>query len=204
VSSSPRKSPKGRKGDYGSGTATNSATKPRNKNLVIVIVSVIVAVAAVLSAVLIYYSTDYSWSSSIRDHDGDGVADSSDPEPFNANIWAVSTGFINVTLYHNSSEASGFFFGVSSTDLKVYYLADDMVEYVDGHGEEIDSYGNLTLTIPVRWLNGPESVNVTVYVGCDFDWYYTWEWRGSVVVTNAQTATLYLVCPDDFSHGPYY
>ena len=203
---------------------TDSVAKPRSKKLVLGIVSIIVAVVVVLSVLLVYYSPDHSWSSSIRDHDGDGhpdvndifpdddtewtdtdgdgAGDNSDPEPTNADRWAVGTGFINLTLCLNRSTSSQFHFSVSSTDLEVHLLADEAgVFYPDGYSEGVDGYGNLTLNMTVRWWNSPVSANVTVRILGDYWGFWNGSWVGSVIVTNAQTTTLDLVYPDDFAPG---
>ena len=49
-----------------------------------------IAVAAILIGVAlgVYFSPDYSWDASIRDHDGDGYADSDDEFPYDPSEWA--------------------------------------------------------------------------------------------------------------------
>ena len=64
-----------------------SASKPTNKKLIVEIVSVVVAAVVVSSVLFIYYSPDYSWSASIRDHDGDGYPDAEDAFPYDATEW---------------------------------------------------------------------------------------------------------------------
>jgi len=181
---------------------TGSAARLRKKKLIIGIAAIIVAAIVISSFLFVYYSPAHSWSSSIRDHDGDGVPDKSDPKPFDSDIWALRMGYINLTLYVNSSYNLTFHFTISSTDLNVYYLvnaSDLFLVYPEGTFEVADSYGNLILSIPTGWRNGPVSVNVTVGIHSEF--FY---WIGSVIVTDAQTTTLDLICPDDFAFGGTY
>jgi len=54
--------------------------------------SIAVAAATIVSALSIYYSPDYSWDASIRDHDGDGHADSKDAFPNDPTEWSDRDG----------------------------------------------------------------------------------------------------------------
>jgi len=87
--------------DCGSSIASENAVKPESaapaiKNTrskwLVPVVAVIVAAAVIVATLFVYYSPDYSWSTSIRDHDGDGYPDASDVFPYDATEWQDSDG----------------------------------------------------------------------------------------------------------------
>lgn len=56
------------------------------------ILAIAVAAAIIAATLFVYYSPDYSWDASIRDHDGDGHADNEDVFPDDATEWEDSDG----------------------------------------------------------------------------------------------------------------
>jgi hypothetical protein len=67
--------------------AMESTPEPKSKRLTVEIVSVVVAAVVISSVLFVYYSPNYSWSASIRDHDGDGHPDAEDAFPYDATEW---------------------------------------------------------------------------------------------------------------------
>lgn len=171
--------------------------KPRSRKLVLRIVSVIVVVVVVLSVLSVYYSPEYSWSNSVRDRDGDGVADKSDPEPLDASIWGLCEGYVNLTIYNNSTDTIDFTVRASSSDL-IQNISLDHVNTTLPHS-------NLTQLLKLNWLGGPVSTNVSVSViGIPYDWFYHSWYNESLMITNAHITTVALVCPDDFAPNNFY
>ncbi len=128
--------------------AMESAPKPKKKKLIAEIVSVVVAVVVISSVLFIYYSPNYSWSSSIRDHDGDGYSDAEDVFPYDATEWTDtdmdghgdnSDIFPNdATEWHDSdADTVG-----DNSDA----FPNDPAEWVDtdgdGHGDNGDAFAN--------------------------------------------------------------
>jgi len=179
------------------GVALDSAAKPRNKKLILGIAAVIVAAIVVLSVIVIYYSPEYSWSSSVRDHDGDGASDKSDPEPFDASIWGLCEGYINLTVYNNSTDYIFFNIHACSSDL-IQNLSLD-------HLDTSHPGTNLTQLLKLDWLGGPDTTNVSVYVSgvVSTDWK-SYSWSSYLDIVNSDHHTISLVVPDDFNVSYFY
>lgn len=174
-----------------------SPQKPTRGKLTIVIASIAVVAIVFLSVLFVYYSPNYSWSSSIRDHDGDGVPDNADPRPLDAGIWHLCEGYINLTIHNNLTEI--LFLNrveVSSTDL-IQNLSLDRFNTTDPDE-------NLTQLLKLNWLGGPVSIDVSVSVHGAIEWS-SYAWDESLSITQAHTTTVSLICPDDFvvSHFTY-
>lgn len=166
------------------------------RELYIIVAAHIVAFVVIIASITyIYESPELSWDPSIRDTDGDGVPDKSDPKPFDVNVWGLCEGYINLTIYNNATDAIVFFITASSLDL----IQGLSLDYLYA-----DPYDNLTQHLNLSWWGGPVSTEVSVRVfGSVSDWS-GWSWDENLGITNAQTTTVSLVCPDDFQLLQWY
>ena len=73
-------------------------SKSKKPRVLLIAVSTAVVAAVTASVLFIYLSPAYSWSSSIRDHDGDGISDARDPMPNNPDIRYLGTATVLVTV----------------------------------------------------------------------------------------------------------
>lgn len=110
-----------------------SISKPRNKKLIVEIVSVVVAAVVISSVLFIYYSPDYSWSASIRDHDGDGYADSKDAFPNDSAEWTDS----DKDGHGNNSDA----------------FPNDATEWEDSDGDTVGDNSDAFPNDPHEWAD---------------------------------------------------
>jgi len=65
---------------------------PGHRRWLIPLMAMIVAFTMIVIMAYVYLSPEYSWSSSLRDHDNDGVADSKDDFPADPSEWADTDG----------------------------------------------------------------------------------------------------------------
>lgn len=84
--------------------------KARRRRKLVVAATIIIALAIIIPSVVYFYEDPrYSWNSSIRDHDGDGVPDNSDPRPFDRSILAWASATVNLTVHNNYSNSVDFY-----------------------------------------------------------------------------------------------
>jgi len=95
------------------------------------IAAVLAATVVVSSVLFIYYNPDYSWSSSIRDHDGDGYADGSDAFPNDLTEW-------------NDTDADGY---GDNCDR----FPSDPHEWNDSDGDGVGDNGDAFPNDPTQW-----------------------------------------------------
>jgi uncharacterized membrane protein YvbJ len=62
--------------------STSSPTKSLRSKWLVPAVAVLIVMIVLAATLFVYYSPDYSWDASIRDHDGDGHADEIDSFPY--------------------------------------------------------------------------------------------------------------------------
>jgi hypothetical protein len=67
--------------------SAKSNGKGKRRNWIIAVAAVAIVAVVIAATLLVYYSPDYSWEASIRDHDGDGYADSSDAFSYDPTEW---------------------------------------------------------------------------------------------------------------------
>jgi hypothetical protein len=151
---------------------------------------VIVALVVVGSVVFIYYSPQYSWSTTYRDHDGDGVADRSDPFPHDPSIWGLGVGFVNLTIRNNASEENQFLIFAGSSKMTENLTYDLLAE----------PFGNVTQPLRVSWWMGQNSTGVWLYANGQSTFAHTFSklWESNVTVHSGQNLNLSIVFPDDF------
>jgi hypothetical protein len=133
----------------------------------------------------------------VRDHDGDGVPDKSDPKPFDASIWCLCTGYVNLTIENDLNETIWYTIHAYSTEL---------IENLTWQFFVAEPFSNLTQLLKLDWWGGQGSIDVYLVVVGDNPvlWkMYSW-WNESVTITNAQSVAISLVCPDDFNPSWYY
>jgi hypothetical protein len=81
-----------------------------------VLAIVVILVVSAASLLYIYQSSEYSWDSSIRDIDGDGVTDSDDLYPSDPMLWGRASATVVVTIVNDyGRDLSYFFVGVDGT-----------------------------------------------------------------------------------------
>jgi hypothetical protein len=120
-------------------TAPLSERKSKHRKLLAPIIGVAVAAVVIVAAAGIYYSPDFSWNASIRDHDGDGVADEEDLFPDDPDEWRDSDGD---GCGDNGDAFPGDSFEVADSDSDG--IGDNADFYDFGDGEihvSIDFYG---------------------------------------------------------------
>ncbi|MCJ2533585.1 MAG: zinc ribbon domain-containing protein, partial [Candidatus Thermoplasmatota archaeon] len=73
------------------GPIADASTKPKveakRRKWLIPILAIAVAAILIGAALGVYFSPDYSWDASIRDHDGDGYSDNEDVFPYDSTEW---------------------------------------------------------------------------------------------------------------------
>jgi hypothetical protein len=94
------------------------------KKIAAIVIAVVVAIAVLSSVLFVYYSPDYSWASSIRDHDGDGYPDAKDAFPYDAAEWTDT-----------DKDGHGDNFDVFPSDATEWADTD-----ADGHGDNSDAF----------------------------------------------------------------
>ena len=160
---------------------------------------IIVVAITVPSVVYVYLDPRYSWSSSIRDHDGDGVPDRSDPLPSNPGFWTYGTGRVNLTIHNNYSTIVRFIANiclihndtndpVSCYTWITWILVNDMKQ----------------TTIDVRWLMGQNRTEWIFYVDGtpDGSYYGTIAPVSTFIMHDGQNLSLSVTYPGDFPPLP--
>lgn len=61
----------------------------------------VIAAVLLMAVLLVYLSPKYSWEAGIRDHDGDGFADSKDSYPYDPALWSDATAEVTVSIANN-------------------------------------------------------------------------------------------------------
>lgn len=156
-----------------------------------VISALLVAMILVsLSLYTIYVDPRSSWSSSIRDHDGDGVPDSSDPRPYDSSIWAYGSATVILAGHNNYNRSVDFSWRLllvgNETDVR--------------WSCSIPSNGTLGRAVNVSWLEGE---NHSQWY-CDVWWLVdgvglsTTLTFGTFEISDGQSLTFMATFPDDF------
>ena len=160
------------------------------------ILAVVVVSVAVSSASVMYYSPDYSWSSSIRDHDGDGVPDGSDPSPYDPGIWAYGQGSFNLTIRNNHSSSVQF-----DVDVDEWVIEEPGSGYILGWTTEISGNDTHQHTFNLSWFMGQNSTGIVVVVwGTEVEAHSGLLLElGPLVIADGQNLALSTIYPDDFS-----
>ncbi len=173
-------------------------TRPRC-TIVVAILVVLAFVAA--SIAYVYTSPKYSWNAAVRDHDGDGVPDKTDPRPFDDTIWASGTGLVYLTIRNNYS---------CSIEFLVYSSYDQIHNYLQWVNSNTSSGGDVSNPFSVSWLIGQNETNLTVHVQGNTLTGESWPaptspisliWQQNLVVRNGENLTLSITFPNDF-HTP--
>jgi hypothetical protein len=116
--------------------------RPKSKRLIVGIAAVIVAVVVVSSVLFVYYSPDYSWSSSIRDHDGDGVADKKDAYPYDPMRWGDASATVFVLIVNKLSYDLEYDLFIDSTKVR--------------SERSVSGNGYATELLTPGWTTGPQ------------------------------------------------
>jgi len=159
----------------------------------------VVAIVIVGSVAYVYESPKYSWNSSIRDHDGDGVPDRSDPLPSDPAIWTYGTGRVNLTIHNNYSIIVRFIANLCRihNDTNDPHLVYPWITLILGNDMS-------QKTIDVRWLMGSNWTAWILYVvGIpDGSYYGTVLTKTTSIMHDGQNLTLSVTYPDDFPPLP--
>jgi hypothetical protein len=99
-------------------------------------VVVVVASAVFSSVVFVYCSPDYSWASSIRDHDGDGYPDARDEFPSEPSQW---------------SDIDGDGYGDNLSGTSPDHFRDDPTEWNDTDGDGVGDNSDAFPEDPDHW-----------------------------------------------------
>jgi len=110
--------------------STNPRTEAKRRKWLIPILATAVAAILICSVLGVYFSPDYSWDASIRDHDGDGYSDNEDVFPYNATEWMDT----DEDGYGNNGDA----------------FPDDSTEWVDADGNGIGDNYDILLNDPLN------------------------------------------------------
>lgn len=130
----------------------------RGKSLAIVIASLVFVAMLVTSALLAYFSPEYSWSASIRDHDGDGYADAEDAFPYDAAEWADADSdgsgdngdeFPSDSTQWNDMDGDGY--GDNLSGIRPDHFRDDPTEWNDTDGDGVGDNGDIFPLDPSQW-----------------------------------------------------
>lgn len=163
-----------------SGSDSTEAPEPakasdggKKRNWIVVIGAIAVVAVVIAATLFVYYSPDYSWDASIRDHDGDGYPDGADAFPVDPTEWN------DTDLDHHGDNSDEFPNNHSEwidTDGDGYgdngdKFPDDSTQWADRDG---DGYGdNATGTSPDEFPDDPQEWNDADSdgVGDNADWY---------------------------------
>jgi hypothetical protein len=97
-----------------------------------ILIHAIIVPAILIGSILgVFYSSDLSWDASIRDHDGDGYADSGDEFPYDSTEWTDADD----DGYGDNGDA----------------FPDDPTEWVDADSNGIGDNVDLLLNDPFNW-----------------------------------------------------
>jgi hypothetical protein len=165
----------------------------------VVAVLVVAIVLVSISVAYVYESPEYSWDSSIRDHDGDGAPDRSDPLPSDPTIWTYGTIRVNLTIHNNYSIAVRFI-------VNLCMIHNDTNDPVSNYTWITWIRGNdmAQRTIDVRWLMGQNRTEWMFYVvgTPDGSYYGTVLMKTTSIMHDGQNLTLSVTYPDDFPPLP--
>ncbi len=110
--------------------STNPRTEAKRRKWLIPFLATAVAAILICSVLGVYFSPDYSWDASIRDHDGDGYSDNEDVFPYNATEWMDT----DEDGYGDNGDA----------------FPDDSTEWVDADGNGIGDNYDILLNDPLN------------------------------------------------------
>jgi len=166
----------------------------KRRKWLIPILAIAVAVVLISSTLVVYYSPDYSWSASIRDHDGDGVPDESDPSPHDAGIWAYGSATCILVVINNYNTSVTFYWTLR--------LLNESQKFTEVYWTPTVQSGEYTGVVKnLTWLVGETSSEWAVWVV----WYIegfgygdTLYELGRHLVSDGQSYTFAVTFPDDF------
>ena len=148
---------------------------PKDKTTLSIVV-VIVVLILVSSTLYIYFSPKYSWNASIRDHDGDGVADKWDFRPYDETNWTSGTVTVVVNLVstHTHEVSVILYFNdwpQGSAVIAPQGAKSWTIEYTIAIGEPTTSPRSLVISAVATYDNagtlgaGSDQEAITVYSG---------------------------------------
>ncbi|UCE91724.1 MAG: zinc ribbon domain-containing protein [Methanobacteriota archaeon] len=174
------------------GVAIPRRRNARRATATLVVILVVVMVAS-LAMNTVYLDPSSSWNPAIRDHDGDGVPDESDPSPFDADVWAYGSATVILAISNDYTRPVCFTW---------------LLEQV-GEGSRpnirweptVPPFEDLGVADDMTWLIGETTDMWEAYVICSIE---ELDYRSSILdlgewlVRDGQSYTFVLTFPDDF------
>lgn len=131
------------------------------KTAKIIIAILVVLILVSLAVNTIYLDPSLSWDPAIRDHDGDGVPDESDPNPTDAEIWTYGSATVILAVSNDYSRPV-----ICDWTLKRPGTSQPPIIYWVVTASPFEDYG--VVKIPT-WLVGNTSVELQCFVICKIE-----------------------------------
>lgn len=172
------------------------AASPRRRDVrkitTVIVVVLVVFIVASLCINTVYLDPDSSWNPAIRDHDGDGVPDESDPSPYDADICCYGSATVILAISNDYTRDVQFRWLLQQVGIGNRPMV--RWEPTVPPKEDLGTVENLT------WLVGETSYVWEAYVSCHIEelGYSSIIDLGDWLVHDGQSYTFVLTFPGDF------